>query len=124
MNGLSQPGIEHAPIVVEVLVLVLGGLATLVVAIVAGFRWLRAQIRDEFENLTKSAGFRALVAEIITEASSGWNDLNNRQHEEHRAAIKGLAKRDEERAGAITRLHERVDAVWEHVGSRDKKGGA
>ena len=75
--------------------------ASLIVAIIAGFRWLRSQIRDEFENLTKSQGFRALVTEIITEASAGWNDLNNRQHEEHRAAIKHLAKRDEERAGAI-----------------------
>ena len=82
---------------------------------------MRAQIRDEFQALTESAGFRQLVTEIITEASAGWNDLNNRQHEEHRAAVKALARRDEERASAITRLHERVDALWERVGGRDGK---
>ena len=76
-----------------------------------GFRWLRKQIRDEFNGLTKSAGFRALISEIIADANAGHLDLQNRMHEEHRRSISELRKRDDERAHAITRLHERVDKI-------------
>ena len=84
----------------------------------SGFRWLRSQIRESFHGLTRSDEFRKVVSEIITDATSGWNDLNNRMHEEHRRSIGELRKRDEERLDAIKRLHGRVDTVWERMGAK------
>ena len=115
MSNLSSGAVDHLVPVVEVVVLLIGALGVIAGGLWAGFRWLRGQIRDSFHGLTRSDEFRKVVAEIITDATAGWNDLNNRMHEEHRRSIGELRKRDEERLDAIKRLHGRVDSVWERV---------
>lgn len=95
---------------------VLGLLVVIAGGLWAGFRWLREQIKESFQNFTKGDDFKRVVSGIIAEATAGWNDINNRMHEEHRRSIAELRKRDEERAEAVKRLHGRVDSVWERVG--------
>lgn len=116
MGGLSGGAVEHLVPVVEIFVLLVGALLAIAGGLWAGFRWLRGQIRESFEGLTKSEHFKKVVAGIITDATAGWNDINNRLHEEHRRGISELRKRDDERADAIKRLHGRVDSVWERIG--------
>lgn len=115
MSGLSGDAVGHLLPVVEVLVLLVGALLAIAGGLWAGFRWLRGQIRESFQSFTTGDDFKRVVSGIITEATSGWNDINNRLHEEHRRSISDLRKRDEERVDAIKRLHGRVDSVWERV---------
>lgn len=118
MSGLSGGAVDHLIPVVEIIVVLVGALLAIAGGLVAGFRWLRGEIRESFQNFTKGDDFKRVVSEIITEATAGWNDINNRLHEEHRRSIGELRKRDDERADAIKRLHGRVDSVWEKVGGK------
>ena len=117
MSLPTEPGtVEHFYPVVAIVLTVFGTLVAVAGGLWIGFKWLRGQIRDEFHGLTGSEEFKKIVGNIITDATSGWNDLNNRQHEEHRRNFLDVKKRDEERADAIKRLHGRVDKVWEKLG--------
>lgn len=116
MGGLSPSAVEHAVPVVQIVVGLVVGTFAVIGAVWGGFVWLRARIVEEFHGLTKSDAFKKVVGEIIVEATHGWNDINNRQHEEHRRALAELRKRDDERADAIKRLHARVDSIWERMG--------
>jgi DNA-binding GntR family transcriptional regulator len=118
MSGLSGGAVDHLVPVVEIVALLVGALVAIAGGLWAGFRWLRGQIRESFEGLTRSEQFRKVVSEIVTDATVGWNDLNNRLHEEHRRSIAELRKRDDERADAVKRLHGRVDSVWERIGTK------
>jgi hypothetical protein len=115
MNSLSADAAGHLLPVVEIVVLLVGATVAVIGVGWAGFVWLRGQIRESFSGLMRSDEVRKIVSEIITEATAGWNDINNRMHEEHRRSIGELRKRDEERLDAIKRLHGRVDSVWERV---------
>ena len=105
----AAPFIWWAIFTVSVVVAILG-------AAWGGFVWLRARIKEEFQGLTASDEFKKLVRSVVSEAASGWLDIDNRQHEEHRAAVKDLRERDKERAEAVKRLHVRVDRIWERFG--------
>jgi hypothetical protein len=125
VSDLSPGAVEHLVPVVEIVVLLGGAVVAVIVTGYAGFRWLRGQIKESFQSFTTGPDFRRVVSEIITEATAGWNDINNRLHEEHRRSFTELrkrddelAKRDDERAEAIKRLHGRVDSVWERVGQK------
>jgi hypothetical protein len=116
MGGLTPGAVEHWVWAAEVVAAFVVGLLAIAGGLVAGFRWLRGEIKDSFETFTSGPSFRRVVSGIISDATAGWNDIQNRLHEEHRRAIEELRKRDEERVGTIKALHGRVDKLWDRVG--------
>ena len=117
MSLPTEPSaVEHFYPVIVIIFSVVGTLIAVSGGLWVGFKWLRGQIRDEFHGLTGSDEFKKVVGNIITDATAGWNDLNNRLHEEHRRSFSDVKRRDEERADAIKRLHGRVDDVWKRIG--------
>lgn len=116
MGGLSGDAVKILVPVIEVIGALLTVLVVLVGGLWRGFRWLDGRIDERFKGLSRSDEFKAMVSKIVAEAATGWADINNRLHEEHRRGISELRKRDDERADAIKRLHGRVDSVWERIG--------
>jgi hypothetical protein len=92
---------------------VLGAIVIMLLAVVAGlwrgFVWLDNRIGQRISGWAESKPFAAAVTQIVNEAFAATNDLNNRQHEEHRQNFK-------ESREAVKRLHGRVDHLWEKVG--------
>jgi hypothetical protein len=88
-------------VVLQIIGFTVGLLIAVAGGMVAGFRWLRRVIAEEFKAL-----------------ASSWDSSSERRHQSHETAIKELRERDLERAGAIKRLHARVDTIWEKVGPR------
>jgi hypothetical protein len=113
MGGVSPGAVEHWAWAAEVLVAFVVGLLTIAGGLIAGFRWLRAEIHTSFKEFTRGDDFKRVVSGIIADATAGWNDIQNRLHEEHRRNIADLRGRDAERLESVKRAHQRIDAMME-----------
>jgi len=102
---------QHAVPFAQLLIVIAIVLAALIGGLVKGFRWLDDRIGERIANWSTSKDFRNAVADIVTQAAAGWNDINNRLHEEHRRGIKELRDRDAERLESVKRAHQRIDAL-------------
>jgi hypothetical protein len=86
---------EHLVPVAEVLVLLVGGLITLLVGGVKGFAWLRNGWREDL---------KATLAE--------WADAHESRHQAHENEINLLRERTTD---GFKRAHERIDAIIDRM---------
>ena len=98
MNNLTPAGMEHAPVVVEVIVAVFVGVVFLLGVIWGAFLWLRGVIRSEFTALGP-----ALVAAL------------EKRHDELERRVNSLETYKSENIETVKRLHARVDRAWERM---------
>ena len=96
-----------------IVVALASGLLTVIGVIWRGFVWMDKRMDTRIGNWSESKGFRAAVAEIVSQASAGWSDLYNRQLEEVRRSVLELRERDAERADSVKRAHQRIDSMME-----------
>ncbi len=141
MGGLSPDAITHAVPVYQLLVAGLVAVAAVVAAtwklfVVYEGRQEKAQstflkseefrdtlssvLSDKLDHWADSRQFRAAVTAVVSEAISGWKEMEDRLHSEHRRAIADLQRKDEARAETITRIHSRIDVLWERVNGREE----
>jgi hypothetical protein len=123
---------QHVVPVGYIIAAFVAALAAALGAAWGGFSWLLARIDDRFKANLRGEVFETTVRKIVTDAQAGWLDIHNRQYEESRRSIADvrsrieevtadMKKRDEERAGSVKRLHERVDKVWERFNDRGSR---
>ena len=108
-NGSVDPTLAVS--VVQVVAALAGVLVAIVGVIWRGFVWLDKRMDTRIGNWSESKGFRSAVAEIVSQASSGWSDLYNRQLEDVRRTVAELRERDNERADSVKRAHQRIDGM-------------
>ena len=118
MGNLSPEAVQHAIPFAQLLVAVVVVLVALIGGLWRGFKWLDGRMDARIGSWSESKGFRAAVAEIVSQASSGWNDLYNRQLEDVRRSVNEMRERDAERADSVKRAHQRIDSLL------SGKGGA
>lgn len=95
----SPDAISHFVPVIQIFVWAIGLLAIFIIAIWRGFRWLDEQITKRHQELI-----------------ADWVNMNELRHQANAKAIEELRVRDGERVSAITRLHSRVDQIWQRLG--------
>ena len=110
-NGAVDPSLAVS--VVQVVGALAGVLVTIIGVLWRGFVWLDRRMDTRIGNWSESKGFRAAVAEIVSQASAGWSDLYNRQLEDVRRSVSELRERDAERADSVKRAHQRIDGMME-----------
>lgn len=110
-NGAVDPSLAVS--VAQVVGALVAALLTIIGVLWRGFVWLDKRMDTRIGNWSESKGFRAAVAEIVSQASAGWSDLYNRQLEDVRRTVKELRERDNERADSVKRAHQRIDAMME-----------
>ncbi len=101
-----------------VIVALAGGLLTIIGVLWRGFVWLDRRMDARIDGWSASKGFKSAVAEVVTAAFAPAVDYQNRLHEEHRRAVAELRKRDDERAEAVKRLHQRMDDLMGRVAAK------
>ena len=116
MGGVSKDAWDLAAPVLQLLGATAVVVFSLMLTLWRGFAWLEERIGKRISGWGESKEFKHAVAEIVTQAAAGWNDINNRLHEEHRRGISELRKRDEERLESVKRAHQRIDGVLEKGG--------
>lgn len=95
MGGLSSDGVSHLVPVAEVLVLLVGGLAAILVGGFKGFAWLRAGWREDL---------KATLNE--------WADVHETRHQAHEKAINEVRAQT---ASGLKRAHERIDNILDRL---------
>ena len=117
MGGLTPDSWAHAVPFFQLLFVTFLVLTALIGGLWRGFVWLDERIGKRIGAWADSKDFKSAVADIVTQAAAGWNDINNRLHEEHRRGLLELRRRDEERLESVKRAHQRIDTILEK-GSR------
>ena len=110
-GGAVDPNLAVS--VVQVVGALAAALLTIIGVLWRGFVWLDKRMDARIGNWSESKGFRAAVAEIVSQASAGWSDLYNRQLEDVRRTVAELRERDAERADSVKRAHQRIDGMMQ-----------
>ena len=95
MNSLSTDGASHLVPVLEVFLLLVGGVIALLVGGWKGFTWLRAGWREDLQNVLDR-----------------WADAHEVRHQKHESDLSEIRSQVSK---GLQRVHERIDVLSDRV---------